>query len=90
MDSKDHQEYLNNVRDMADEAANEFTDDQLIAMALGNLGEFIHDNSPKYILIEDDQPDEVDSDVKHLPRNHSWLNTSIDVEVSPNDGDMAE
>ena len=60
MDSKDHQEYLNNVRDMADEAANEFTDDQLIAMALGNLGEFIHDNSPKYILIEDDQ-------LKNLP-----------------------
>ena len=90
MDSKDHQEYLNNVRDMADEAASEFTDDQLIAMALGNLGEFIHDNSPKYILIEDDQLDEVDSDVKPLPKNHSWLNTSIDVEVSPSDGDMAE
>jgi hypothetical protein len=29
------------------------TEEQLLAMALANLGQYIHDNSPQYILIED-------------------------------------
>jgi hypothetical protein len=51
MDFEQQQNYLNTVRDMADEAAyntqreQQYTDDQLLAMALGNIGEYIHDNS---------------------------------------------
>jgi hypothetical protein len=34
----------------------EHTDEQLLAMAMANLGEYIHGNSPHYILIEEDPP----------------------------------
>ena len=93
MDSKEHQEYLNNVRAMADEAAyDDYTDDQLLAVALGNIGDYIHDNSPQYILIDEDPRNEEDYDTweygtEPLPQDHTWHSTSIDVEVSPSEAD---
>jgi hypothetical protein len=92
MDSKEHQEYLNNVRAMADEAAYDYTDDQLLAMALGNIGDYIHDNSPQYILIDEDPRNEEDYDTweygtEPLPQDHTWHSAAIDVEVSPSEAD---
>ena len=91
----EQQNYLNTVRAMADESAHDYTDDQLLAMALGNIGEYIHDNSPQYILIEDDPRNEDDYDswtygMEVLPQDHTWQSTSIDIDVSPSIGDMAE
>ena len=73
----------------------DYTDDQLLAMAMANLGEYIHDNSPHYVLIEEDPRNEDDYDTwdygtEPLPHDHTWQHTSIDVSVSPSDGDMAE
>ena len=64
------------------------TDEQLLAMAMANLGEYIHDNSPHYVLIEDDQRNEEDYDTwaygtEPLPGDHTWRSTSVDVDVSP-------
>jgi hypothetical protein len=93
MDSKEHQEYLNNVRAMADEAAyDDYTDDQLLAMALGNIGDYIHDNSPHYVLIDEDPRNEEDYDTweygtEPLPQDHTWHSAAIDVEVSPSEAD---
>lgn len=92
MDSKEHQEYLNNVRAMADEAAYDYTDDQLLAMALGNIGDYIHDNSPHYVLIDEDPRNEEDYDTweygtEPLPQDHTWHSAAIDVEVSPSEAD---
>jgi hypothetical protein len=71
------------------------TEEQLLAMALANLGEYIHDNSPQYILIEDDPRNEDDYDTwsygcEPLPHDHTWQHTSVDVSVSPSNADMAE
>jgi hypothetical protein len=83
----------------------EHTDDQLLAMALANLGEYIHDNSPQYILIEDDPRNEDDYakylrnaddyddwavGMEVLPQDHTWQHASVDVSVSPSNADMAE
>lgn len=73
----------------------DLTDEQLLAMALANLGEYIHDNSPHYIPIEDDPRNEEDYDTwqygtEPLPYDHTWRHASIDVCVSPSNGDMAE
>jgi hypothetical protein len=92
MDFTEQQNYLNTVRAMADEAAQDYTDDQLLAMAMANIGEYIHDNSPHYILIEDDPRNEDDYDTweygtEPLPQDHTWHSTSIDVEVSPSEAD---
>ena len=72
----------------------DFTDEQLIAMAMANIGTFIHDNSPHYVLINDPRNEE-DYDtweygMEVLPADHTWQHTSIDVCVSPSHGDMAE
>jgi hypothetical protein len=66
----------------------DYTDDQLLAMAMANIGEFIHDNSPHYVLIEEDPRNEDDYDswtygMEVLPSDHTWQHTSIDVSVSP-------
>ena len=63
----------------------EHTDDQLLAMALANLGEYIHDHSPQYILIEDDPRNEEDYDTweygtEPLPHDHTWQHASIDIQ----------
>lgn len=65
----------------------DYTDDQLLAMAMANLGDYIHDNSPHYELIEDPRNDE-DYDtwevgMEPLPGDHTWRSISIDVDVSP-------
>jgi hypothetical protein len=69
----------------------DYTDDQLLAMAMANLGEYIHDNSPHYVLIEDPRnEDDYDSwqyGMEVLPQDHTWQSTSIDVEVSPSEAD---
>ena len=87
MDFEQQQHYLNTVRDMADEAAHDYTDDQLLAMALGNIGEYIHDNSPQYILIDEDPRNEDDYDtwdvgMEPIPGDQTWKSTAIDVESS--------
>ena len=68
------------------------TEEQLLAMALANLGEYIHDNSPQYILIEDDPRNEEDYDTweygtEPLPHDHTWQHASIDVSVSPSEAE---
>jgi hypothetical protein len=74
----------------------DYTDQQLLAMAMANLGEYITDNSPHYILMDETDPrNEEDYDTwtygtEPLPQDHTWHSSSIDVEVSPSDGDMAE
>jgi hypothetical protein len=74
----------------------DYTDQQLLAMAMANLGEYITDNSPHYILMDKTDPrNEEDYDTwtygtEPLPQDHTWHSSSIDVEVSPSDGDMAE
>ena len=87
MDFEQQQNYLNTVRDMADDAAHDYTDDQLLAMALGNIGDYIHDNSPHYVLIEDDPRNEDDYDswtygMEVLPQDHTWQSDAIDVSPS--------
>ena len=72
----------------------DYTDDQLLAMAMANISEYIHDHSPHYVLIEDPRNEE-DYDswtygMEVLPQDHTWQSTSIDVDVSPSDADMAE
>ena len=69
----------------------DYTDDQLLAMAMANIGEYIHDNSPQYILIDEDPRNEDDYDswtygMEVLPQDHTWHSTSIDAEVSPSEG----
>ena len=92
MDSQDQQHYLNTVRDMADDAAYDYTDDQLLAMAMANIGEYITDNSPRYILIDEDPRNQDDYDTweygtEPLPHDHTWQHASIDVSVSPSEAD---
>ena len=64
-----------------------YSDDQLLAMAMANLGEYIHDHSPQYILIEDprneDDYDTWSYGCEPLPHDHTWHSTAITVEVSP-------
>ena len=65
----------------------DYTEDQLLAMAMANLGEYIHDNSPHYVLADDPRnEDDYDSwqyGMEVLPHDHTWQSTSIDVDVSP-------
>jgi|TARA_R110000772_G_scaffold106618_1_gene208689 hypothetical protein len=73
----------------------EHTDEQLLAMAMANLGEYMHDNSPHYVLIEEDPRNDEDYDtwevgMEPLPYDHTWRSTSVDVDVSPSTGDVAE
>ena len=74
----------------------EHTDEQLLAMALANLGECIHDHSTQYILIEDDPRneedyakqlrnsddyDDWDAGMEPIPRDQTWKTTAIDVQA---------
>ena len=72
-----------------------YTDEQLLTMAMANLGEYITNHSPKYVLMQDDPRNEDDYDswqygMEVLPHDHTWHSTSIDIEVSPGDGDVTE
>ena len=65
----------------------DYTDEQLLAMAVANMGEYIHDHSPRYVLIEEDPRNEEDYDTwdygtEPLPHDHTWRSTSIDVSPS--------
>ena len=68
----------------------DYTDEQLLAMAMANLGEYIHDHSPHYVLVEDPRnEDDYDSwqyGMEVLPQDHTWHSTSIDVDVTPSTG----
>ena len=62
-------------------------EEQLLAMALANLGEYMHDNSPHYVLIKDDPRNDEDYDtwevgMEPLPYDHTWQHTSINVDSS--------
>jgi hypothetical protein len=61
-------------------------EEQLLAMALANLGEYMHDNSPHYVLIEDPRnEDDFDTwsyGTEPLPNDHTWQHTSINVDSS--------
>ena len=65
----------------------DYTDEQLLAMAMANMGQYIHDNSPHYVLMTDPRnEDDYDSwqyGMEVLPSDHTWHSTSIDVDVSP-------
>ena len=61
-----------------------YTDDQLLAMAMENLGTFIETNTRHYILVEDDPRNEDDYDTweygtEPLPSDHTWHSTSIEI-----------
>ena len=65
------------------------TEEQLLAMALANLGEYIHTHgTPDYVLIDAEDPrneDDYDSwqyGMEVLPKDHTWHSTSIDVSPS--------
>ena len=65
----------------------EHTDEQLLAMAMANLGEYMHDHSPHYVLIEDDPRNDEDYDtwevgMEPLPYDHTWRSASLDVDVT--------
>jgi len=71
-----------------------YTDDQLLAMAMANLGDYITEHSPHYVLADDPRNDE-DYDtwevgMEPLPGDHTWRSTSIDVDLSPSIGDVTE
>ena len=73
----------------------DYTDDQLLAMAMANIGEYITDNSPQYILIDEDPRNEDDYDswtygMEVLPQDHTWHSMSIDIDVRPSDADVTE
>jgi hypothetical protein len=54
----------------------EHTDEQLLAMAMANLGEYMHDNSPHYVLIEEDPRNEDDFDTwEVMVQNHCLMIT---------------
>jgi len=67
----------------------DYTEEQLLAMAMANLGEYIHDNSPHYVLVDDPRnEDDYDSwqyGMEVLPQDHTWQSASIDVDVSPSE-----
>lgn len=69
----------------------DYTDDQLLAMALANMGDYIHDHSPHYVLIDEVDPrndedyDTWDYGTEPLPHDHTWQSTSITVDVSPSE-----
>ena len=67
----------------------DYTDDQLLAMAMANIGEYITDHSPHYVLIDDPRnADDYDSwtyGMEVLPHDHTWQSDAID--VSPSEAD---
>lgn len=63
-----------------------YTDDQLLAMAMGNPGTFIETNTRHYILVEDDPRNEEDSDTwsygtEPVPGDQAWKTGAIKVDA---------
>jgi hypothetical protein len=59
-------------------------DDQLLSMALDNLGSYIETNIQHYKLIEEDPRNEDDYDIweygaEPLPSDHTWHSTAIEI-----------
>lgn len=73
----------------------DYTDDQLLAMAMANLGEYIHEHSPHYVLIEDprneddyakqlrnlDDYDDWYVGMEPIPGDQTWKSTAINVQA---------
>jgi hypothetical protein len=62
----------------------DYTDDQLLTMAMANIGQFITEHSLKYVLINDPRNEE-DYDtwyvgMEPIPGDQTWKSTAIDVE----------
>ena len=64
----------------------EYTDEQLLAQALANIGEYIHTNgTPDYVLIDDQDPrneddyDTWDVGMEPIPGDQTWKSNAIDV-----------
>lgn len=62
-----------------------YTDDQLLAMAMGNLDTFIETNTRHYILVENDPRNEEDYDTwsygtEPVPGDQTWKTDAIEVE----------
>jgi hypothetical protein len=64
----------------------EYTDEQLLAQALANLGEYIHTHgTPDYVLLDEQDPrNEDDYDtwcvgMEPIPGDQTWKSTAIDV-----------
>lgn len=64
----------------------DYTDEQLLAMAMANIGEYIYNNSPQYTLIDDprneDDYDTWDVGMEPIPGDQTWKSTAINVESS--------
>lgn len=74
----------------------DYTDEQLLAMAMANLGEYIHEHSPRYVLIEDprneddyakqlrnlDDYDDWYVGMEPIPGDQTWKSTAINVEAT--------
>jgi hypothetical protein len=67
----------------------EYTDDQLLAQALANLGEYIHTyGTPQYVLVDEQDPrneddyDTWDVGMEPIPGDQTWKSTAIDVDSS--------
>ena len=64
----------------------DYTDEQLLSMALGNIGDFITNHSPKYVLMDDprneDDYDTWDVGMEPIPGDQTWKSNAIDVESS--------
>jgi len=65
----------------------EYTDDQLLAQALANIGEYIHTHgTPDYVLIDEQDPrneddyDTWDVGMEPIPGDQTWKSTAIDVD----------
>jgi hypothetical protein len=57
----------------------EHTDEQLLAMAMANLGEYMHDNSPHYVLIKEDPRNEDDFDTWDVMVQNHYLMITLGV-----------
>jgi hypothetical protein len=67
----------------------EYTDDQLLAQALANLGEYIHTHgTPQYVLVDEQDPrneddyDTWDVGMEPIPGDQTWKSKAIDVKAS--------
>ena len=65
----------------------EYTDEQLLAQALANLGEYIHTHgTPDYVLLDANDPrneddyDTWDVGMEPIPGDQTWKANAIDVE----------
>ena len=64
----------------------EYTDDQLLAQALANLGEYIHTHgTPDYVLIDAEDPRKEDDYAKQLRNSDDYDDWNVGMEPIPGD-----